>query len=60
MPPHSEVAEILDESVGSGAAYAGGTIEPKSPTPDELVSWDDAQNRLDQEREIELPIREPD
>ena len=60
VPPHSEVSEILDESVGSGATYAGGTIEPRSPTPDELVSWDDAQNRLDHEREIELPIRQPD
>lgn len=53
--------EDLDEGVAASAAQAeapSGDPEPAASAPDELVSWDAAQDRLDHERELEVPTRQ--
>lgn len=56
VPPESEVPEALDEGAAAGAAMVEGRSddpEPSEASPDELVSWDAAQDRLDHERELD-------
>jgi hypothetical protein len=57
VPPDTEPPQAVEEGVAAGALSVEGLDEsqPVVETIDELVSWDDAQDRLDHEREVATP-----
>jgi hypothetical protein len=60
LPPESPVPEVVSDGVRAVSVQATDATridrsEVASPSLEELVSWDDAQDRLDHEREVEAP-----
>jgi hypothetical protein len=60
VPPEDErVRDDLAEAAEAGANQADARVPapeaPEPPSPDEFVSWDAAQNRIDHERDSERP-----
>lgn len=56
VPPDAEPPAILIDSVGVGDAVEGDEFMPVAPPveqePGAIISWDDAQDRLEHERDV--------